>query len=145
MNKKNIDPEILNKLTNDLTENVKQINKIKSSFRWFQVLFIVVAMTQLVVYANKMSGENWYGQLSMLFAPVIALGILRPWRSDSDFNYYKIRKMFLGIILFLVFVFWWSGAFIVGKGTKKIACIDPFSIECQDWFFRKQRRHSNCW
>ena len=149
MNEKIIDPENLDKLTRELTENVKQVNKIKSSFRWFQVLFIVVAMTQLAEYANKMSGESWYGQLSILFAPVItgviALGILRPWRNDPDFSHYKIRKIILGILLFLLFVFWWSGAFIVGKDTKKIACIDPFSLECKDWFFMQKIRHLDCW
>ena len=35
---------------------------------------------------------------------------------------------------------------MVGLDTKKVACKDPFSIECEDWFSRKNqnRRYKSC-
>ena len=38
-----------------------------------------------------------------------------------------------GVILSLVFFLWWGAAFKVGKGTKKVACKNPESVECSDW------------
>jgi len=140
----------VNKVTQGLTnnaagmsENLKQISKVQGSVEWFQVLFIIGATAQLTEYVSVMSGDSWYGDHSMFWAPlvtgVVSLGILRPWKNDPDFKTNKKMIITWGVILSLIFLIWWGGAFVLGKNTKKVACKLPESTECKNWFLKKNK------
>lgn len=127
----------INKVTQGLTKNIEQISKIQGSVEWFQILFIVGATAQLSEYIGTMSGDNWYGRLSMLLAPmitgVISLMILRPWKNDPDFKKNKKTIIVLVATLSVFFLCWWGGAYFIGKDSKSVACKKPDSSECADW------------